>query len=420
MPRNQLDRSVYERASRLRPQVRDRYVHGRLLGVRWIAGGGGAICRVTTSTGGQIDVLFDSATRSLTELTSASENAYELIPSIQERSWSPSFAGTRLRSIDGDLYLDAAAGGSLRRLTHDGSSFNRYGACFVPHRADDPEVPAVGVWSRDGRYVLSQRLDYRGVRAIPYTEAAPSDGGAPILHTKIDAFPGDQHIVHAHPVVVDTQLGACRTVEMPSLPCTHSSPLLRGDCWWDELSASFFCLRSTRDWRTLQLWQIDPKTGAAQKLMEEASDRRLRPSQYFHQRPNVRVLHDQNGEVDRVVWFSERNGWGHLFLVDLNSGSWSRAITEGDWTVQEILRVNEQSGHIWLLASGLVASDPYRWTVLRVTIESGAVQRLTPDELDHRALVSRDDATNFFVDTASSANRPPVVRFLDWDGNELG
>ena len=57
---------------------------------------------------------------------------------------------------------------------------------------------------------------------------------------------------------------------------------------------------------------------------------------------------------------SERDGWGHLYLYDGATGSVKNQITQGDWVVRGVQRVDEAKRQIWFSAGGMYpGKDPY-------------------------------------------------------------
>lgn len=84
--------------------------------------------------------------------------------------------------------------------------------------------------------------------------------------------------------------------------------------------------------------------------------------------------------------------------------------------VQQILRLDEQTRQIWVSVSGLILNDPYRWTVCRVDIDTGAMVQITADDLDHRVQVAFGDDPPYFFDSASTCSAAPVQTIRDWDG----
>ena len=73
-------------------------------------------------------------------------------------------------------------------------------------------------------------------------------------------------------------------------------------------------------------------------------------------RVNWRYLPDSN----EVIWFSERDNWGHLYLYDLQTGKLKHQITRGEGNVTQLLRVDEKARNLFFLAVGRESGrDPY-------------------------------------------------------------
>ena len=45
----------------------------------------------------------------------------------------------------------------------------------------------------------------------------------------------------------------------------------------------------------------------------------------------------------KFIWFSERDNWGHLYLYDSETGKLKNQITNGEWNVTQLLRVDEKN-----------------------------------------------------------------------------
>ena len=90
-------------------------------------------------------------------------------------------------------------------------------------------------------------------------------------------------------------------------------------------SATLAFVSTSRDHKKAKLRVADAATGAVRDVFEETV-----PTQYEsgHGRAsNWRYLPATN----EVIWFSERDGWGHLYLYDLATGKVKNQITKGDW-----------------------------------------------------------------------------------------
>ena len=61
-----------------------------------------------------------------------------------------------------------------------------------------------------------------------------------------------------------------------------------------------------------------------------------------------------------MIWFSERDNWGQLYLYDLQTGKLKRQITSGEGNVTQLLRVDEKRRLLFFLAVGREKGrDPY-------------------------------------------------------------
>src|SRR5882724_12121604 len=46
---------------------------------------------------------------------------------------------------------------------------------------------------------------------------------------------------------------------------------------------------------------------------------------------------------NEVIWFSERDNWGQLYLYDLKTGALKNQITSGEGNVSQLLKVDEKN-----------------------------------------------------------------------------
>ncbi|MEV0384678.1 DPP IV N-terminal domain-containing protein [Nonomuraea sp. NPDC050643] len=317
-----------------------------------------------------------------------------------------------------DLWVRSLADGRERPLTSDGDADHDYGASpdFIMYasmfeRLGLPHAPPAVSWSPDSTRILTHRTLQEGVRRVHLIESMPPDGGDPRLRTKRAPRPGDERIPLAEYVVIDVAAGTVvRAQADPVAMPFMLSPVLMRWAWWSG-SAVYF-LSWPRDMRTLRLNRLDPVTGEVRTLVTETGDTRVEPTQQPEEGPIVGVL----SGGDELLWYSQRDGWGHLYRYDARTGEPLGRVTSGPWAVRRILRVDEDRRVVYFLASGLVAADPYRRSVCRVNLDGSGFARLTGD-LDHEVTVSPDGG--YFVATASAVDTPQVTTVRDWDGRVL-
>ncbi|WJY37081.1 prolyl oligopeptidase family serine peptidase [Streptomyces sp. P9-2B-2] len=319
-----------------------------------------------------------------------------------------------------DIRARSLADSKAWPLTDDGTHDRDYGAnpdyfmysTLLP-KIGIPHLPPAVVWSPDSTRVLTHRSDQRGVRRTHLVQALPPDDGAPQLLTQRFAFPGDERLPLAEFVVLDiaAQKAVPALAEPVAMPMM--SPITRQWAWWAKDSSAVYYLSSTRDTKVLSLQRLDPDSGEVRTVFSELGTTRVEPAQFFAQAPMVEVL----SAGEEVLWYSQRDGWGHLYLYGAQDGELRAQVTSGPWAVRQILHVDEERRVVYFLASGLVEADPYRRTVCRVGLDGSGFAKVTHDDLDHVVTVPPDLA--YFIDSASTNATEPVITVRGWDGRVL-
>ncbi|QIS10012.1 S9 family peptidase [Nocardia arthritidis] len=312
-----------------------------------------------------------------------------------------------------DLRARSLTGGADWALTEDGTRERDYGSnpdyfmySTLLASLGVPHLPPSVAWSPDSTRVLTHRTDQRGVRETHLTRVMPAGGGAPELLTQRFAIPGDEHQPMAELVVLDIAAGTVIPALAEPIPMSMSSPIARQWAWWSDDGSAVYYLNTTRYAKELSLHRLDPVSGEVRTILSESATTWIEPAQRFAQAPIVKVLGSE------VLWFSQRDGWGHLYRYGIEDGALRNQVTSGEWVVQQILHVDEHV--VYFLASGLIAADPYRRTVCRVGLDGSDFTRLTDDDLDHAVTVSPDGS--YFIDSASTTDIAPVHTVRGWDG----
>jgi dipeptidyl-peptidase 4 len=405
----------YQAAEQLlrRPAVPGELVVGDKVNPQWIDGGKRFWYAVSSGAGMRF-VLVDPA-------------AGTREPDFDPAAFIPSGNPLEVPSPDGnfavfrrdhDLWARSLADGRERALTTDGEPDHEYGSgpsstsnSTLLRRFGVPHPPPAMAWSPDSTRVLTHQTDERGVRQTYLVEAKPADGGAPVLRTQRYAYAGDETLPLAELVVLGAAAGAAVRAQAEPLLMSQMSPVVAKWAWWADDSSTVYYLSQPRDLHTLTLHRLDPATGVVTTVLSETGPTRVEPNQFATQPPIVRVL------ADEVLWYSQHDGWGHLYRYDLRTGARLGPVTSGQWAVREILQVDEAERVVYFTASGLVDADPYRRTVCRVGLDGSGFAKVTDDDLDHVVTVS--PTTEYFVDSASTVDTPPVTRVRDWAGRVL-
>lgn len=318
---------------------------------------------------------------------------------------------------DHNLWIRSTQSGEETQLSTDGEPYYGYAVndqccnqVTAPRR--DIQRPPVLRWSPDSRRIATHKLDQRGVEALHLLEMAK---GRPILHTYRYALPGDSIVPTFDLYAFDVASRGQIKIDLEPQQATNTSccGLMIDTIWkdvqWGHGSAELFFTYGRRDFKTLDLIAADATTGATRGILQERRPTfvELRP---VGGRPNWRVVNDNR----EVIWFSERDGWGHLYLFDALTGVLKNQITSGPWVVVDLVRVDEQARVVYFTGVGREEGrDPYFRHLYRVGFDGSGLRLLTPENADHDIRVS--PSGSYFVDTYSRRDTIPVtvVRGLD-------
>lgn len=360
------------------------------------------------------------------------------------------FRTGELRSPDGkwaaflkgdDLWLRSLGSGEERPLTTDGEPHYAYGrpaessldVVTQQRKGNAPRLEAI--WSPDSKKLLTHRLDEREVSDLYYLQSVPEDGTVrPQLRAVRFALPGDEHVAATRLIVFDIAARSRTDMKMSPLPVTAWTQIADGRVWWSNDSATVYALPREIGQKRLRLSAMSATSGESRLLMEEvAPTTYLEPGGFAMRLPDVRVL--STGEI---LWYSERDDWGHLYLYD-SRGRLKNRVTSGAWKVLRIVRVDESRRRVFFLGVGRErGEDPYQRHLYAVNLDGSDLKALTPENADHDVKISapaffarsRDSSVDpeqggfspsgrYFVDTYSRPDLPPRTVLRDGEGRTV-
>lgn len=287
-----------------------------------------------------------------------------------------------------NLWVRDAKTGKERALTKDGEERFAYGkspdtnlTAITWKRAKALPPPAL-VWSPDSRFVLTHKLDERKVRPLHLHQSVPEDGSVrPVIHEIRQPFPGDRddELAYAHHLTIEVATGKQIFAEVTPQLVGNGSTIERGRVWWDEDSKTAFIVDVGRAEKWMRLLRLDTATGKVRVIREERSKTFVEGNLQPSHRPNIRTL--PGGK--EVVWFSQEDGWAHLYLLGEKGKTKSR-ITSGKWAVLDLLHVDPMARTVLFTAGGITPRmDPYMRQVCCASLDGGPVTVLTQEQVDH-------------------------------------
>ncbi len=271
--------------------------------------------------------------------------------------------------------------------------------------AEQPYV-GPGEWSPDSRAFLLTRVKRAPVRRITLVESSPRDQLQP-KSREIDYIkPGDA-LADPTPVLFRLPEGGepsvageveARVVDRTLCPVffTYDGSI---DYRWSEDGREAYFDYNQRGHQVYRILAIDATSGAVRVVVEEKAEA-------FVDYTNKTWRHWLPGGRE-LLWLSERDGFAHLWNIDVAGGRAPRQLTSGAWVVRRVERVDDD-GRIWFWASGLrQGENPYHQHLCRVDADGGGFLRVTEGDGTHRVAWSPD--RQWLVDTWSRVDQPPVT-----------
>ena len=266
---------------------------------------------------------------------------------------------------------------------------------------------AILLWSPDSRKIATFQQDQRQVGEMYLVK---TNVGHPALSAWKYPLPGDSVVSMIHRVVIDVSGASPALVrlKMPadqhrSTVCDHIS-CVDGEFadvqWYPDASKLAF-VSSSRDHKVATLRVADAVTGDVRDVLREEVKTQFESGDNV---PNWRILPASN----EVLWFSERDDWGQLYLYDLTTGALKRQVTTGVGNVVSVVRLDEKTRTLWFTGVGKEPThDPYFKHLYRVGLDGKPLALLTPEDGDHAVTLSPDG--QYVVDNWSRPDLAPTA-----------
>jgi dipeptidyl aminopeptidase/acylaminoacyl peptidase len=299
-------------------------------------------------------------------------------------------------SRGGNLWLvPAADAGAARALTTDGTLIAGYGiwpdnwqANLIPReQVQRPTPPVETYWAPNSRVVLVSYTDQQQVAPYPYIESAPRDGSfRPRVHPIRIPLVGE-HSAHFEWYLIDTETGTRLRVDLPyaQLLALQQDMTAFREVVWSPDSKLLFLVTHGENMQAAYVFAVDTATGRARAALEEHLLPRTDLNSTSYNPVNVRIV--RGGR--EAIWFSQRDGWGHLYRYDLHTGRLLNRMTQGQWLVRDIIDVDEARGVIYFTGSAREGGDPYFRYLYRVGFDGGDLRLLSPEAADHLLVPNR-------------------------------
>jgi len=310
---------------------------------------------------------------------------------------------------DWNLWVRDMSTGAETQLTTDGVQDFGYATDNAGWQHSDR---AILLWSPDSKKIATFQQDQRKtgeMYLVPVTNSHPA--------LKAWKYPlvGDKNVTMIERVIIDVPTKTVVRLKMP--PDQHRSTLCddvacHGSNWsdveWAPDRAHLAFVSTSRDHKQEWFRVADTATGEVREVMTE-----ITPN--FYESGNGKINWHYLPASNEILWFSERDDWGNLYLYDLTTGKLKNQITHGPGNVAQVLYVDQKSRTIYFVGVGKEADrDPYFEHFYSVKFDGTGQHLLTPENADHSIKVASDG--RFFVDSYSTPTEPQTTVLRSADG----
>jgi dipeptidyl aminopeptidase/acylaminoacyl peptidase len=311
---------------------------------------------------------------------------------------------------DYNLWVKDIKTNEQKQLTTDGVKDFGYATDNAGWTSSDG---AILRWSPDSKKIATFRQDQRNVGDM---YLASTNVGHPTLRSWKYPLPGDKEIPMIHRLVINVEDAKIIMFNIPpdphraSLSDDISSSGTFDDIDWNPDGTEVAFLSTSRDHKQEKFRIANALTGEVREVFEEVV-----PTQYESGwgAINWRYL----PKTKEIIWFSERDDWGHLYLYDATTGKVKNQITKGNWVVTRLIRVDEKNRLLYFMASGTQPENPYFSQFYKIGFDGKNLALLTPGAGTHS--VSFSPSENYFIDTYSKPDVPSVTVLRDMNGKQI-
>ena len=304
------------------------------------------------------------------------------------------------------------------RLTFDGTrDFYWAGGSYRETTVKDTSERrgAVVYWSPDSRHFAVFKHDMTVVKDLWVINSVASP--RPTLQTYKYQMPGEPGPTsHLH--VFDMTDGSNREIGISafkdqSVDIVTPTPKNRDryddfrKVMWQGDNSKFYITRQSRDQKRLDVCEVRLDADTARTIIAE------RLNTYVESRA-LEFINDGK----EIIWWSERNGWGNLYLYD-SEGNLKGNVANGPFHVHEVLSVDDKSRTVYFLAMGVDKNEnPYNGHIYKVGLDGKGMKML--DEAPYNSTTySFSDDSRYFVSSYSRVDCAPKVALFDNNGRKV-
>jgi dipeptidyl-peptidase 4 len=287
------------------------------------------------------------------------------------------------------------------QLTTDGERYYSY-ARNSEDTTRNKKVKSNAEWFKNSKKLYVERQDERKVKDLFVIDVLAQP--RPKLQTYRYSMPGEEFVPQSELVIFDVA-----TKKQVNVDLKKWKDQTIAVEWSSQKSADkLILIRKDRPLKHLDVCLVNAETGALSVLFSEET------WPYFNDDyTRLSVLNEGND----IIWWSERTGWGQLYLYD-GKGNLKNQITNGYFVTGRVERIDTLGRAVYFEAFGREEGvHPYYSMKYKASIDKGQTTLITKEGANHSFSMSKSN--KYFVDTYSTVDKIPEAVLRDNNGNVL-
>ena len=265
----------------------------------------------------------------------------------------------------------------------------------------EKRMKARATWFKDSKKLYSNRSDSRKVDELFVINTLNKP--RPELEVYKYAMPGEMNVPQEYLEIFNISDKSKIDVEVKKyIDQTISLHLTQKN------SDRLYMTRLNRKSDTLDVSYVNTSDGSINFLFEDIN--------HPYHNWNYRQLAVIN-EGKELIYWSEKNGWGQLYLYDGNTGRLKNKITNGGYFITgRIQDIDTLGRKVYYQAFGREKDvDPYYSMIYSSNFDGSGMKLLTREKFNHK--VNFSESSKYFVDNYSSVDHLPTSLLRDVSGN---
>ncbi len=170
--------------------------------------------------------------------------------------------------------------------------------------------------------------------------------------------------------------------------------------FWTPNGSSLWIQWMNRHQNHLIVYAINPLSGSKKTVYEEEQ------KTWVDWLEDINFLENNKGYIIQ----SDKTGWMHIYHYDMN-GRLIKQITDGNWTVRNIVKIDEDKEMIWFTAR---KENSTRFDLYSVKMNGTDLMRLTFGDFTHTLTIS--EKGSYFITSYSNITTPTKISLANSKG----